>query len=279
MYKMRKISIRKRLYYFSLTYFILLLFQSPSLAQEKPLPFKAGEKLHYKVSYNWEFVWVDAGKVVFEVDSIIHKNQPAYHFKSFGRSLNTYDWIYKVRDHFQSIADVKTLKPYHFERNTSEGGYKVNNTFDFDYTSQHIISTTENSHRPLIIDTLALDGFIMDVQTAVYYARSLDYNKMQLGQKIPMRIIMDGEIYELHGRYLGIETIENYDRQIYRCHKFSVLLVEGSIFSGGEDLFVWLTDDLNHIPILVEAKILVGSVKAYFTKGENIYHLMESLVE
>jgi len=276
---MRNTSNRKGVFFLILIIFLLFQVINPLVAQENPLPFKSGEKLHYKVSYNWEFVWVDAGKVVFEVDSTQYNDLPVYQFKSFGRSLTTYDWIFKVRDHFQSVADAISLCPYYFERNTHEGGYKVHNNFEFDYPNKQVISQTENAQHPASIDTLALDDFVMDVQTAVYYARSLDYNAMQVGQKIPMRMIMDGEIFNLHGRYLGIEIIENYDRQIYRCHKFSVLLVEGTIFSGGEDLFVWLTDDRNHIPILVEAKIMVGSVKAYFTKGENIFHPMESLVE
>jgi hypothetical protein len=259
---------------------LIILLSCPFLsAQQTIYPFKSGEKLHYKVSYNWGLVWVDAGKVVFETDSIQYKTQQAYQFKSFGRSLSTYDWIFKVRDHFQSVADVETLRPYRYERNTNEGGYKVNNSLDFKYQDKQIISYTENAQHPASIDTIEIEGFMMDLQTAVYYARTLDYNAMQPGEKIPFRVIMDGEVFDLYGRYLGIETIENYDRQIYRCHKFSALLIDGTIFTGGEDLFVWLTDDKNHIPILVEAKIMVGSVKAYFTKGENIFHPVESLVE
>ena len=40
------------------------------------------------------------------------------------------------------------------------------------------------------------------------------------------------------------------------------MLVKGTIFKGGEDLLVWVTDDNKRVPVLVEAKILVGSVKA-----------------
>lgn len=249
------------------------------LAQQTVQPFQSGEKLHYKVSYNWEFVWIDAGKVVFEVDSLMYDGQPAYHFKSFGRSLTSYDWIYKVRDYFESVANADTFHPYWFTRKTREGGYQVNNKFNFDYENNRIISKTQNSNRPTSKDTLSLEGFVMDVQTAVYYIRALDFSSMLEGEKIPFRMIIDGEVFDLYGYYLGKEIIENHNGQIYRCHKFSTSLVDGTIFSGGEDLFVWLTDDYNRIPLLVEAKILVGSVKAYFTDGENILHPMESLVE
>jgi hypothetical protein len=264
---------------FFLLSLLIILFPTNLSARQNTFPFKSGERLHYKVSYNWQFVWVEAGKVTFEVDSLQNNYPPAYHFKSFGKSLSTYDWLFKVRDNFQSVADAENFKPYWYKRNTREGDYWVDNRLDFDYTNNRIIAKTENTHRGITIDTLALNGFVMDLQTAVYYARSLDFNAMKVDEKISFNVIIDGEFYELFVRYRGIEVIENYDGQIYRCHKFSALLVEGTIFKGGEDLSVWVTDDNNHIPILVEAKILVGSVKAYFTKGENIKHPMESVIE
>ncbi|NJK87753.1 MAG: DUF3108 domain-containing protein [Bacteroidales bacterium] len=71
-------------------------------------------------------------------------------------------------------------------------------------------------------------------------------------------------------RYLGKETIETKEGIKYNCIKFSSLLVEGTIFKGGEDLIVWVTDDKNRVPVLVQAKILVGSVKAYLTGTEGL---------
>jgi hypothetical protein len=47
-------------------------------------------------------------------------------------------------------------------------------------------------------------------------------------------------------------------------------MIEGTIFKSGEALYIWITDDKNHLPILVEAKILVGSVKALFKGAENL---------
>lgn len=33
---------------------------------------------------------------------------------------------------------------------------------------------------------------------------------------------------------------------------------------------VWVTDDQNRVPIVVEAKILIGSVKAVFVEAEGL---------
>lgn len=263
---------------FSIFLFVMLLNFLPVSAQKQTLPFRSGERVEYEVSYNWKFVWINAGKVVFEVDSLQYGDKPAYHFKSTGRSLSTYDLFFKVRDKFESVADAGNFSPYWYKRKTREGSYRADNKYNFIYEDSIIISQTKNSHQPYRKDTLSLNSFVLDLQTAVYYARTLDFNNMKSGQKIPFRIIIDGKIYDLSGRYIGIENIENQDGRIYRCHKFAATLVGGTIFSSGEEVLVWVTDDQNHIPILVEASILVGSVKAYFTKGENIFHPMESII-
>lgn len=239
-------------------------------AQSFDFPFKNGEKLQYRVSYNWEFVWVDAGQVSFTVDSINYNGSPAYHFNSLGKSMAAYDWIYKVRDHFESVADARTLRPAWYERKTSEGNYWVNNRLDFDTLNGWIVSKTENAYRPESVDTLALQPNVFDLLTAVYYARSLNFSVMKPGQKIPVEVIIDGKIHDLYGKYLGFETVENYDGVINLCHKFSVMLVAGTIFSEGEEALIWVTADRNKVPVLVEAKILVGSVKAYFVKADNL---------
>ena len=89
-------------------------------------------------------------------------------------------------------------------------------------------------------------------------------------------MILDGKTYNLYIRYKGKEIIKNREGRRFRCLKFSPLLVEGTIFASGEDMTVWVTDDKNRIPIIVEAKILIGSVKAMFIKAKGLRHPMEA---
>ncbi|HSH53034.1 MAG TPA: DUF3108 domain-containing protein, partial [Bacteroidales bacterium] len=77
-------------------------------------------------------------------------------------------------------------------------------------------------------------------------------------------------------RFLGREVIKLHNKQKFKTIKFSALLVEGTIFKGGEDLLIWVTDDLNRIPVLIEAKILIGSVKATLLSTENLKFPLDS---
>ena len=240
-------------------------------AQCKPSvwSFKSGEELYYNVVYNWGFIWVEAGKVNFKAKKEYFKGKQVFHFSGTGFSLKKYDWIFTVRDYYNSYAEISDLKPIKYIRNTSEGKYKTDNTYNFDYKKRKIYTDTENSSKPKSLDTLKLPYCLFDIMTAVFYVRTLDLKSYNIDEKISLKMIIDNEIYNLYGRYLGKETIKTKDKKKYKTLKFSIKLVEGTIFSGGEDLIVWVSDDNNRIPILVEAKILVGSVKASFDYAKN----------
>jgi len=39
-------------------------------------------------------------------------------------------------------------------------------------------------------------------------------------------------------------------------------LITGDLFKNEDDMVIYVTDDNNHIPLLIDAKIKVGSIKA-----------------
>lgn len=242
---------------------------SQDLVKQFPV-FKSGERITYSAVYNWGFIWLKAGEVEFRVTKTRYNNEASYHFNAFGTSIPSYDWLFKVRDYFQSYTRIDNLSPLFFDRNTYEGGYSVHNQFTFDYADSLIYTKTQNSNKPYSEDTLKIQEGIYDVISGVYYVRNIDFEKYNVSDTIPVRMIIDNEIFNLYIRYLGKEVLKTHDKRTFKTIKFSALLVEGTIFKGGEDLFVWVSDDLNRIPILVEAKILIGSVKATLTGTENL---------
>ncbi|MDP4210875.1 MAG: DUF3108 domain-containing protein [Bacteroidota bacterium] len=241
--------------------------------------FKVGEKLTYQAYYNWGLIWVHAGDVQFTVNHKLYRNQSVYNLEATGNSLKTYDWMYKVRERFQSLADPESMLPLWYERNSQEGSYKAYENYVF--ANKHVCTTVENSEKKRTRDTISASGSVFDVLSAIYYCRNIDFEKYKLKEKIPVRTVMDGKIYPLYLRYLGKETIKVHQdkKQQYRCIKFSALVVEGTIFKGGEDIYVWVTDDDNRIPVLVQAKILVGSVKAYLNSMEGVKNEIRARVD
>jgi len=249
----------------------LILGTAQSYAQCNDLnkSFKAGEVVKYHAYYNWGFIWLNAGKVSFTVDAINVDSMPAYHLKAHGSTYKTYDKLYKVRDTFETKVDTLHLEPFEFKRVTNEGSYKANYLYKFNRKNRTIHASIQKEKEPRKDTTLAWKDCSFDLLTMVYKARNIDYSKYNIDEKIPISMVVDGEIHDIYIRYLGKETIKNRDGRKFNCLKFSPLLVEGTIFESGEDMTVWVTDDANRIPIIVEAKILIGSVKAVFVDAIN----------
>ena len=241
--------------------------------------YKAGETITYKVAYNWGFIWVNAGEAIFKVRKARVRGKNAFHFFANGTSLKKWDWVYRVRDTYESFIDMDALRPLRFKRNTQEGKYIVNNAYEFDYEQGKIYTTTENSNKPASVDTIHLSPCTFDVLSMIYEARNIDYSQYQKNDKIPISLIIDGKIYDLYIRYLGKESLTTREKETYQCYKFKPLLVEGTLFSGGENMTVWVTDDSNRIPVLIEAKILVGSVKAYLSGTYGLKSMIKSRIK
>lgn len=255
-------------------FFIYLLLILPYIIHaqcfDKNFCFREGEDVKYEVYYNWGFIWLNAGYVEFKVEPASYNGRSVYWLDAYGASHKSYDWIYKVRDRYQCYLDKDSLRPVWFHRQNYEGGYEVDNVYTFDYARKKVYTATQNSDKPFKRDTLNLPDCVFDVQSLVYYSRNLDFSNLHVGDSIPVKAILDNEFYNLYIRYLGKENITTKDDKVYRCIKFSALLVAGTIFKGGENMFVWVTDDKNRVPVLVEAKILIGSVKAYLYSADGL---------
>jgi hypothetical protein len=179
-------------------------------------------------------------------------------------------YIFKLRQKYQSYVDPETLMPLWYERDVYEGGYTAFEDYKFDYRNNVINTYVQKSKRPGVYGTLPLTPCLFDVMTAVYYFRSVDFNKYRVGDKIPIDMILDSQSYNLYVRYLGKEEVKTRDKKKYTCLKFAIQMAEGTIFKGDEDAIVWVTDDENKVPVIVEAQIIVGSVKAILNTTEGL---------
>lgn len=258
---------------------MLTNFESKAQCNTKNFAFKTGEVITYSAAYNWGFIWVDAGRVSFKVKKYSINGKEVFYFKSYGTSVPKYDWIYKVRDSFESWAEKETLKPIKYVRKTSEGDYKVHNVFHFDYSKNKIYTNTKNTNKKATRDTLALPKCTFDLNTAIYYARNINFTKHKVGSKIPITFVVDNEIFNLKIKYLGKETITTRDDRTFKCLKFKPELVAGTIFDKNSDMTVWVTNDKNRVPVLVEAKVLVGYVKALLLSTKGLRYPLSSEVK
>ncbi|MBZ0242425.1 MAG: DUF3108 domain-containing protein, partial [Bacteroidales bacterium] len=65
----------------------------------------------------------------------------------------------------------------------------------------------------------------------------------------------------------------------FRCLKIAPMMATGEVFADAYPVSVWVTDDKNHLPILAEAKIIVGSIKMELIDYKNLLNPMEALIK
>jgi hypothetical protein len=259
----------------------LFSFQSRSQnCQTENTSFKVGERIDYTIYYHLAGVWVGAGEVYFEVNSKEIGGKPFYHFDSYGTTFSKYDWIYKVRDHYQAYTSVNSFKPLRFKRTVNEGKTHIREDYIFNYSESEVYTLRQmEKEESFEKDTVKVEDCSFDVLSMIYYARNIDFSSIEVDQKVPIKIFIDNKSHESYIRFLGREEIKVKGLGTYRCIKFSPLLIEGTIFNEGEYMTVWVTDDENRVPILIETPILVGSIRARVNKMKGLRHPVNSKLE
>ncbi|NNC95441.1 MAG: DUF3108 domain-containing protein [Chitinophagales bacterium] len=231
--------------------------------------FKSGEELKFKVYYNWKAVWIGAGEVEFDLREAYLNGKKYLYSKATGKTMRKYDLFFKVRDSYETYMDPYSLKPRKFIRDVNEGGYEIFNNYEFNWDKNQIISESEDYKTPYGTDTFDLKDCTHDVLSSIYYLRTLNLDASSVGDTIPLRVFIDNKFHDLHIRYLGKEIVKT-NLGKFRCIKVSPVLIKGRIFDENESMLVYVTDDANRLPILIETPISVGSVKAILTDYDGV---------
>ncbi len=229
--------------------------------------FKDGEEVVYKVFYNWNFVWLAAGEVTFKVKDLGDQ----FHLSVVGRTYKTYEWFYKVEDRYDTYIDKKTLLPKVSIRDVNEGKYRLYDKIVFDQQRKKARSLRGKTKETAELTEYDIEACMHDLLSIIYYARNIDYNTLPAGAKVPVKIFIDQETWPLQVHYKGKEE-EMRVRGMgkFRAIKFSPEVISGHYFRDGTEMNVWVSDDKNHVPLLIESPVSVGSVKVVLKEYKGL---------
>lgn len=239
-------------------------------AQSEAFPFSSGEKLTYSAHYHWGLFWMEAGEVVFSVDTVQSDNRVILKMQGLGKTLPKYDWLFKVRDTFYSEAVYPEMNPLFFKRVNYEGKEWTRNFYTFKKEESILIRDMESHQKERKVDTIPLpDAHILDVQTAVYYARLWKLKDAEIGDQKLISLVLGGDFFTIPMTYQGVEIVKHKNGKQYSCYKITTKVVEGLIFRANQEIDIFISKDENQLPLVVKAPILIGRVEGYLqeTKG------------
>ncbi|MBL7804918.1 MAG: DUF3108 domain-containing protein [Saprospiraceae bacterium] len=221
--------------------------------------FQNGEVLTYKIYYNLNFVWVPAGEVTFKV----WDEGAQYHYQAIGKTYESYEWFFTVKDRYDSWVDKNTLLPNYSEREVNEGDYHIFEKIAFNQSGRKM--TVWRSPKRGEAEKKTEHGVtdcVHDVLSSLYNLRTIDFASQAPGTAVPFRIFMDQEEFPLKMRYMGKDARKKvYGMGRYNTLKFQPDVIAGNTFDEDTKMTVWVSDDQNRIPLLIESPVSVGSVK------------------
>lgn len=283
-------KIKETKYIFQLTVVFMLLgftshTQAPAqMAHDYPMPvdvcgvdnhaFQDGEEIVYKLYYNWNFVWMSAGEITFKVK----ERNSHYYLSATGGTYKSYDWFYKVRDKYESKVSKNSLVPFEATRKVQEGNYRLYDKVNFDQGGGKAISKRGESSDKTKTTQYDIESCVHDILSIIYYLRNVPFEKMNKGDKLPLQIFMDGKSWPLSVEYAGIEK----DKKVKGLGKFDAIklspeLIAGDVFNEGDRMYIWASNDLNRLPLLIETPISVGSVKVVLTSYKGLKYDLNAL--
>lgn len=223
-----------------------------------------GEELNYRVHYGW----INAASIRIKIADKAKKinGQSTYNIKAIGKTYRTFDWAYKVRDHFETHIDSTRLIPLKYYKNVREDNYRDEDLVYFKHEENKLIGKKKNMKAP---------PALQDIVSGIFYARTIDYENTPTGKSFPIDVYLDQEIYHLKFKYLGKETIKT-DLGKIKCYKLRPQLVVDRVFKDEDDMTIWVSADENKIPIRVKANIYIGSVKIDITRATGLRNPFKS---
>jgi hypothetical protein len=222
--------------------------------------FTFGEELKYKIHYGF----INAAVATISVDPkpVDVNGRSTYHITAKGRTLSGFDWMYKVRDHFETWVDTESMAPLKYFKTVREDKYRDTDLVFYNHAEESLRGKKKDMEMP---------RYAQDVVSAMYYARTLDFSKAKKGDAFPINIYLDQEIYSLKFKFLGRQTIKTKFGRI-KCLKIRPQVVADRVFKDEDSMTIWVSDDANRVPVRVSSSLWVGAIKCDLVGHKGLMH-------
>jgi len=249
--------------------------QQPSSSSAAPLPqwmtlpevkspWMKGERLEFEL--RWGFI--TAGYATLEVKP---RQDGKVEFLTFATANKTVNKFYPVHDTVYTLVRKKGLMTEVFRKSLHEGSFHNKSIIRFDREGRKaVLSDTvfKNPVRRQVLrsaDTsVTITGLEHSIMSAFYLVRTMS---LKVGETSRFSAVSGKKRYELKVIIHGRETLET-DLGTFKTVKVEPVLDGDGIFNSSGRIFIWLTDDDQRIPVLMECEIKLGSIKAMLKKKQ-----------
>ena len=243
--------------------------------------FQSGERLEYKLYFNWKFIWKTAGTASMTTRSTTYKGQPAMQTDLITTTSRHVDRFFMMRDTLRAIYTPQVV-PLYYRKGANEGNkYRLN---EIQYTYQggqaHLHQVYRHGNGTVTQADNVATPCAHDMVSMVMRCRSYKASDFTKGQRVPFQFADGDRVKTETLIYRGIKkfTTEGSQKKTYRCLVFSYL-EKNSKGKEKEIVTFYITDDRNHIPVRLDLNLRFGTAKVYLTQATGLRNPETSLEE
>jgi Protein of unknown function (DUF3108) len=214
-----------------------------------------GERLSYALSWGK----ISAGTAVLEV--VGRETLSGRQVLQLLHSARTNDFVsffYPVNNRVESFIDEQAL-PARLLFQRREGKKKNDIEVLFDQAAHLAVVTTDG-----VRETIAVPAGVQDTLSCIYAFRSLPLSAV--GQSVRIDVYHDKKTYQLELRVEGYERMQTTLGEVETIRVLAIMPFRGLFLNEG-NIRVWFTNDSSRIPVLMRAKVIIGSISATLTSS------------
>lgn len=226
------------------------------------------ETMTYKVMYKWGLIHKQAGSVTIETRN---DGNGCYSAELTGRSASWADHIFSVRDTLRGVIKSSTLEPVFYEKIAREGGDYKHDVIRYKRSGDKVTgecsrkSKRKKESSVSVTDTtLHSTGMTLDILSAFYYMRHIDYASMKPGDDVKATIFSGRKKETLRITYHGKERVDIDGKRVL-CYYITFTFTGNNGKKSSDDMFAWISMERDRIPLMMKGNLPVGSVRCYYT--------------
>lgn len=227
------------------------------------------ETLTYNIMYKWGLINKKAGEVAIRTAP---GGGDLFDAHLTGKTAEWADSFFEVRDTLKGKIDRKTFLPTYYEKISNEGGSFEHSVLHYTRSGNTTTANVKMHKKGKKDKTVSFeekvltadDGMTIDMLSAFYYMRKLEYSAMKKGETVKVNVFSGKKKELLTIHYVGPETIK-VDNKKHSCYHITFTFTSKNGKKTSDNMDAWISITPGKIPLLMEGKLPVGKVRAVYS--------------
>ncbi len=224
------------------------------------IAYSGGEKFKYDISYTGG---VKIGELHLEIKTVSEQEETYEIYARVTTDNGVLDYIYPIKDTHVTLVKGEERLPFHYEIWQNEGrSYKAHKVITYNQKTGKIIkSKNNNPGREFVVEGITHNEF-----SSFFGSRVMNF---ELGKPFKIPTFADNKRNEVVVEPIRHTQLEDTVLGTVETIEVTPILTFEGLYDKQGDTVVWYTNDECRVPVLINSKIVIGSLTSKLVSYEN----------